>query len=126
MEARSGGIDEADAAQYCGKVILLGITYVDHNGKPLDQKQWSGRIARVSNAEGIVIDLDDSDAPCSLPPDLKFLKPAKPGEYRLRSTRSVITDPDFLTTWTCKKPAPTDPRFSADPAPPCWTPDWTL
>jgi len=35
-----------------------------------------------------------------LPPDLSSTKPAPPGEYRLNSTGEIVTDPDFLTTWT--------------------------
>src|SRR5262245_36142256 len=99
-------IDRAEAEGFIGKVVLVGVTYIDHNEKFLEQKQWSGRITKVSNEEGIVIELDDSDDPCALPPDLSYLTPAKPGIYRLRSTGREIENPDFLTTWTCKKPAP--------------------
>ncbi|HZK81678.1 MAG TPA: hypothetical protein VFC46_11435 [Humisphaera sp.] len=54
----------------------------------------------------IVIDLEDSNDPCVLPPDLRSLKPARPGIYRLRSTGQEIENPDYLTTWTCKKRPP--------------------
>ncbi|MBN7463153.1 hypothetical protein I3U64_23750, partial [Mycobacteroides abscessus subsp. abscessus] len=36
----------------------------------------------------------------TLPPAPESFSPAAPGEYRLRSTGEVITDPDYLATWT--------------------------
>ena len=101
-------IEEAEAERFIGKIVLVGVTYVDHNDQFLEQKQWSGRITHVSNEEGIVIELDECDDPCTLPPDLSYLKPAKPGVYRLRSTGREIEDPDFITTWTCQTPPPGD------------------
>jgi len=35
----------------------------------------------------------------SLPPDLRSLKPAPAGEYRLRATGEIVRDPDYLATW---------------------------
>jgi hypothetical protein len=99
-------LDESKAKDYVGKTILLGVTYIDHDEKATGQQQWYGVIKEVSNAKGIVIDLKNDTNYCALPPDLSALRPAKLGEYRLRSTGEVIKDPDFLTTWTCKAPDP--------------------
>ena len=34
-----------------------------------------------------------------LPGDLSSTRIARPGEYKLRSTGEVVTNPDFLATW---------------------------
>jgi hypothetical protein len=39
-----------------------------------------------------------------LPPDLRSLKPAPAGEYRLRSTHEIVRDPDYLATWVIEQP----------------------
>jgi hypothetical protein len=101
-------LDESKAKDYVGKTVLLGVTYVDHEERQTGERQWYGVITEVSNAKGIVITLKNDTNYCALPPDLSALRPAKPGEYRLRSTGEVITNPDFLTTWTCKEPDPKD------------------
>ncbi|GAB5895435.1 hypothetical protein [Mycolicibacterium mageritense] len=36
----------------------------------------------------------------TLPPAPESFSPAPPGEYRLRSTGEVVTDPDYLATRT--------------------------
>lgn len=91
---------------YIGKHLLIGITYLDHEGAFIEQKQFHGVIVRINESEGIVIKLHDSELEYKLPPDLNSLQPAPKGEYRLRSTGEIVTDPDYLTTWTVNKPAP--------------------
>jgi len=105
-------VDETLAGQYIGKKILIGVTYFDHQGNLMEQKQWAGKIVAFSNAEGIRVALFDSDEPCCLPPDPRFIQKAKPGSYRLRSTGQVIENPDYLTTWTCKVPDPEKKDYS--------------
>lgn len=101
-------LDESRAKDYVGKTLLIGVTYIDHEAKLTGQRQWFGVITEVSNAKGIVITLKNDTKLCALPPDLSALQPAKPGEYRLRSSGEVVTNPDFLTTWTCREPDPKD------------------
>jgi hypothetical protein len=43
-----------------------------------------------------------------LPPDLRPVTDAAPGEYRLRSTGEVIVDPDVTITWTITNPPADD------------------
>jgi hypothetical protein len=99
-------LDESKAKDYIGKTVLIGVTYLDHEERQTSQQQWYGVITEVSNAKGIVISLKNDTNYCALPPDLSALQPAKPGEYRLRATGEVVTDPDFLTTWTRRAPDP--------------------
>ncbi len=101
-------LDESKAKDYVGKTILLCVSYIDHEEKQTGQMQWYGVITEVSNTKGIVIALKNDSTYCALPPDLSPLRPAKPGEYRLRATGEVITDPDFITTWACKEPDPNE------------------
>ena len=44
----------------------------------------------------------------TLPPDLRPFQPAPAGSYRLRSTGEVVLDPDYLATWTIRRPAVED------------------
>jgi hypothetical protein len=84
-----------------GKVILIGVTYVDKEDNLLDCKQWWGIVESASSDIGIRVALKNSSDPCVLPPDLNAVRRAPPGEYRLKESGEIIKDPDFLTTWTC-------------------------
>jgi len=99
-------IDDSKAGEYLGKVVLLGVTYVDHEDKLIEQEQWVGTISAFSRKEGIKIRLRDSDDPCGLPADERGIRKAPPGIFRLRSTGEEIEHPDFLATWTCVIPDP--------------------
>ena len=50
--------DEALAASYVGKYILIGITFLDHSGKELRHQQLHGVVQSASRS-GIVIALRD-------------------------------------------------------------------
>ncbi len=39
-----------------------------------------------------------------LPPALEHYEPADLGEYRLRSTGHVVSNPDYLATFNCYPP----------------------
>jgi hypothetical protein len=99
-------MDQVPPESYIGKHLLVGITYLDHEGKLLEQNQFHGEIVRINENEGIVIRLHDSDEEFKLPPSVKSLQPAPPGEYRLRATGEVVVNPDFITTWTKSKAKP--------------------
>lgn len=85
-------------SQLIGKTILLGNTILDRHGKVSEQKQMHGVVV-VANEEGIKIELPSRDY-FYLPPGFGAICPAKPGEYRLRSTGEVVVNPDYLTEWT--------------------------
>lgn len=99
-------MDQALAASYIGKHLLVGVTYLDHNEQLLEQKQFHGDIVRINDHEGIVIKLRGSGDEFKLPPDINSLKPAPEGDYRLRATGEVVVNPDLMTTWTRTKPKP--------------------
>jgi len=97
-------MDQDLAASYIGKHLLIGITYLDHDGNFIEQKQFHGNIVRINEPEGIIIKLHGSGQEYKLPPDLNALHEAPKGEYRLRSTGEIVVDPDLLTIWTLNKP----------------------
>lgn len=98
-------ITEADALKYLGKYVLAGITHEDASGNIVDQQQLHGIIERVTPG-GIEMSLRGSRQGdvYNLPADLRSLRPAGPGEYRLRQTGEVVVDPDYTTTWSIKAP----------------------
>jgi hypothetical protein len=97
--------DEELAASFVGKHLLIGLTYLDHLGEVVEQKQLHGEITRITPHEGVIISLAPSGDEFRLPPDLRSLQVAPPGEYRLRSTGEVVVNLDLLTQWTINKPA---------------------
>ena len=99
-------IDDTRADEYIGKIVLIGVTYLDHKDVMLEQKQWIGTITAFSQKEGIRIKLKDSDQACCLPPDDRGIGKAPLGHYRLRSTGEEIENPDYLATWICVSPEP--------------------
>jgi hypothetical protein len=99
-------VDESKAADYIGKVILIGVSYYTHDERLLEEKQWVGRIETFSNTEGIRIALFDSEETCCLPPDQNAIRRAEPGCYRLKSTGKIVENPDYLTTWRRYEPSP--------------------
>ncbi len=98
-------ITEADALKYVGKYILVGITQEDAFGNVTDQYQIHGVIELVAS-NGITISLRGTRQGESyvIPPAVEFLEPAEPGEYRLRKTGEVVTDPDYTTSFTITPP----------------------
>jgi len=91
--------------EYINKTLLIGMTYLKHDGTFIEQKQYFGTIVKINKQEGIVVKLDNNNE-FKLPPDFRSFKKANPGEYTEKSTGKVIIDPDYLTTWTITKPDP--------------------
>ena len=87
-----------------GKILLTGLTYYTHDDQFIEQKQFYGEVVEA-NDRWIRLRLADG-TDFTLPPDLRSTKPAKPGEYRLRSTGEIVVNPDFLSTWTIHKAPP--------------------
>ena len=82
-----------------GKRVIVGITMLDKAGALIEQFQVQGRVSDFSLRDGLVLTKPDGGR-YTLPPTLAWLKPARPGEYRLRSTGDVVIDPDYLQSST--------------------------
>ena len=101
-------MDLLKAAQMINKHIIVGITFKDHDGTFLEQKQMHGHIIRINEKEGIVIKLHNSDTEYKLPPFLDSVQVAPEGEYRFNSTGEIVINPDFMTSWTITRPSPNE------------------
>jgi hypothetical protein len=95
--------DDDLARQFIGKHIIIGITYLTVDGELEKQQQMHGHIVIAEGKKGFGIRLAESREMCWLPPDLGAIKPAKPGEYRFRSTGEVVVNPDLMAAWTLKE-----------------------
>lgn len=83
-----------------GALVLVGMTYVEPAGERLEQ--FFGIVIAVDEVDGITLRLGGKRTGeiFRLPPDLRAIRPASPGEYRLRETNEVVSDPDYTATWT--------------------------
>lgn len=97
--------DPDKAKELIGKYILVGITYLDSNGELESQQQLHGTIKRASE-EGILIQLAGTceGEEWNMPPDTSSITVAEPGEYNLRSTGEVVSNPNYLCTWEVHRP----------------------
>jgi len=96
------GWDQSLADALIGKVVIIGLTYVDSSDAVVRRVQMHGVIGLASTSEGVRIDLSGARAGevYWLPPDVSNFEEAQPGVYRLKETDEEIVDPDFLSTWT--------------------------
>ena len=86
-----------------GKIILVGITYYTHDEELIERKQFYGEIISADRKNGIAFYKQDGEK-FILPPDLKNVKPAPEGEYKLHSTGEVVVNPDLISTWNLYAP----------------------
>ena len=95
--------DEEAAARLDGALVLVGITYLRPAGP--EQVQFFGTVISVDRS-GITLRLggEREGESYELPPALEAFEPAPPGEYRLRSTGEIVTDPDYTTSWEITPP----------------------
>lgn len=105
--------DEDRARALVGKYALVGLTFLDHQGNLIGRAQRHGRLVELDESRGIAIRFVahghhwDGEI-YRLPPDLRSIAEAAPGEYRLRSTGEVVVDPDVTVSWTIASPPPED------------------
>ena len=88
------------------KYILVGVTYLDAQGKLDYRQQLHGIIEEVSLERGIVISLRgayEGDT-WAMPPMLSAIRPAEPGTYQLQMSGEEVEDPDLLASWTMQAP----------------------
>jgi hypothetical protein len=93
--------DEAIAADLPGKVLLVGLTFESASGGVERQEQFWGRVIAVDERAGISLALQGSrdGENFDLPPDTRSIEVARRGDYHLRSTGEVVTDPDYTVTF---------------------------
>jgi hypothetical protein len=89
-------LNEERARTLAGKTVLLGVTEKTRLGRSR-QFQLFGTVETV-RPDFLRLRLRNGAA-YDLPPDIRTFENALPGEYRLRSTREVIVNPDFTASW---------------------------
>jgi hypothetical protein len=94
-------------SELLGARVLVGLTVLEHDGSLLEREQFCG-VVEIASAEGVLLRLPNGDTR-SLPPAPEAFHKAEAGEYRLRSTGEVVVDPDWLRTWTLRRPPPDHP-----------------
>ena len=97
--------NDQQAAELVGARVLIGITRLRAYGS--EQEQMFG-VIRSANARGgfeVALDGSREGETYWLPPDLRNFIPAQAGEYRLRSTGEVVSNPDYTSSWTIQPPA---------------------
>ena len=88
-----------------GKTLLIGVSYQSHTGQLIERRQFFGTITEITRKRGIVIQDEISGGEYCLPPDLDQLQAPK-GNYTLKASGRVITDPDYTTQWFRNAPPP--------------------
>jgi len=96
--------DAAQAESMVGKTVLVSLTCMNDFGDLEAFEQFSGKVLRINNEDGLVVLRDDSNEEFSLPPDLDHYQKAKPGEYKLAESETVVTNPDFVVEWDIYPP----------------------
>lgn len=99
--------DAAFAAKLPGKLLLVGLTYLDADGRLIDKQQIFGRVLSATPRDGISLRLEGRRAGerYVLPPDTRAFHKAKAGEYRLHATGEVVVNPDYIVAFSIRKQA---------------------
>ena len=90
-------MSELSLSDLLGKTILVGITYYTKDNEFIEQKQYWGTVIEADEEQ--ILFRQKNGELFSLPPDLRSIKPAPKGEYKLRSTGEIVVDPDFTSVW---------------------------
>lgn len=94
--------DDETARTLVGKYVLIGLDHLDRTGNLTGREELHGLIRVADANRGFCIELQGGRAGESywVPPDVGVFRQAPRGEYRLRSTGEVVSDPDYLATWS--------------------------
>ncbi|OUM01564.1 hypothetical protein [Variovorax sp. JS1663] len=100
-----GPWDAAFASMLPGKLLLVGLTYLEADGTLIDKQQIFGRVLSATPQGGIQLRLEGrrGGERYVLPPDLQALQKAKPGEYQLPATGETVPDPDYTIVFSIRK-----------------------
>ncbi len=96
--------DPAQADKMLGKTVLVSLTCMNDYGDLQAFEQFAGKILRITNEDGLVVERQDTQEEFNLPPDLDHYEAAKPGQYKLAESEVVIENPDYLVEWDIYPP----------------------
>ena len=93
--------DAEVAKTLIGKHVLAGITdFEKDTGTVLGVRQLHGIVVAADERDGVVVRNPGTQEEFTLPPITNHFQEAGPGEYRLRTSGEVVTNPDLLCTWS--------------------------
>lgn len=96
--------DAAQAETMIGKTVLVSLTCMNDFGDLEAFEQFTGKIFRINNEDGLVVFREDIEEEFSLPPDLDHYQAAKPGDYKLAESDTIVNDPDYVVEWDIYPP----------------------
>ena len=89
-----------------GKTLLIALIIIPVMASFSSRSSFSVHSTEITRRRGIVIRDEITASEYCLPLDLDNIHPAKKGEYRLRASGRVVTDPDYTTVWNRRAHAP--------------------
>lgn len=92
------------ASQLIGATLLVGVTYLEHDGTLVRREQVFGRVTAVDREAGITLQRGESGEPFVVPPILEAIEPASPGSYQVSEADPVVTDPDYTVIFSVTAP----------------------
>lgn len=84
-----------------GKRCLIGVRHLDAAGETTDMTQIYGEILVFNSEQLLIRDFSDGEE-VQMPPDTSVFRYSPVGEYRLRSTGELVTDPDAECRWAVR------------------------
>lgn len=90
-----------------GKVFLIGLTFIDPEGKVIERYQTHGKVKRLTNDGIFKIERDDHSI-FQIPYDRDTIKLAKEGQYREKASGEIIDHADYIMTWEIVTDKPDD------------------
>ena len=99
--------DKERAKWLVGKTVVVGVTQVGTDGKTVaSREQFHGLIMTAVEGNGIEIVClsgPNEGQTVTLPPVTAPYLDAKPGDYTLRPSGLVVTNPDVTVAWTVRQ-----------------------
>lgn len=81
-----------------GKLVLIGINFVEKEGELIESYQTHGRVLELTGDAIFKINKSNNSL-FQMPYDLESIEQAEKGEYREKTTGLIIKDPDFILTF---------------------------
>lgn len=109
MQGNSGRDHDDDwdpdfADELIGQTLLVGITYLDHEGELLRRQQVFGTVISANRGAGIIIRQHSDNESFEITPILSAIEYAAPGIYQLADSDAAVEDPDFTALFTVTTP----------------------
>jgi hypothetical protein len=92
--------DQDFAGELLGQTLLVGITFVDPEGKLVRRQQVFGTVTAVEEGSGVTIVQKHNGEPFVIAPILSAIEYAVPGIYQLSDADFAVDDPDYTALFT--------------------------